>query len=304
MVKRTNEPLAKGVLMVEPAAFGLNLETLADNHFQNATQLSSEEIQARALAEHQALASLLRSEGIQVEVIKDKAEDDTPDSLFPNNWFSTHSGGGLWLYPMCAPSRRRERKQVVLDWLTARYPKLVDYSKYEEEGRFLEGTGSVVIDWKARVAYAAGSFRTEEALFRKWAAEQHLEAIYFHAVDAQGQPIYHTNVLLAFAPDIAIVCEDSIVLDGQGQVALEKLRQTREIISISCAQMGSFCGNVLTLAGAGGVPKLVMSERARLAFNHDQLTQLSEVANILSSPIPTIEEIGGGSARCMLAELW
>lgn len=290
--------------MVEPGAFGLNLETVEDNHFQQATQLSAEETQARALAEHQAFVALLKAEGIQVEVFQDHADENTPDSLFPNNWFSTQPGGPLWLYPMCAPSRRRERKERIISWLTERYSEAVDYGKYEEEGRFLEGTGSIVIDWKARVAYAAGSFRTEEALFRKWAAERHLEPMYFHAVDAEGHPIYHTNVMLAFAPDIAIVCEDSIVRDAQGEAALEKLRQTREIITISWAQMGAFCGNVLTLSGTDGVPKLVMSERAKEAFTPEQRLKLAEVATLVSSPIPTIEEIGGGSARCMLAELW
>jgi hypothetical protein len=294
--------LASQVLMVAPAAFRANSATSADNHFQNLqVQVPTEHAQAAALAEFEALERLLERHVIMVTRFDDNAADDTPDSIFPNNWFATGPGCGLSLFPMMAENRRMERKQLIINWLQKRFPLQSDLTRFEKENRFLEGTGSMVIDWDHKTAYACISPRTDLELFEGWCADMDLAAVAFHATDAGNNPYYHTNVMMAFGPDYTLACLESI----HESQAIEYLTAARDrIIPISRAQVESFCGNVLCLQNIFGHPFTIMSTSAFNALTDGQKEAISVSTQILHTPLPTIEALGGGSARCMLAELW
>jgi hypothetical protein len=295
------------LLMIRPVRFAGNEQTAASNRFQ---QLSTQtnDVQALALAEFDSLVNVLRAAGITVHVLDDTPEPYTPDSIFPNNWVSFHADGTVVLYPMLAANRRLERRMDVLQQLSShglRITQTIDLSGHEAHDKFLEGTGSVVLDREHRLAYACISPRTDLDVLGEFAQRLDYELVTFDAADANGVPIYHTNVLLCIGTRFAVLCTEVIAAHEQGAV-LHALRSTgHEVIEISAAQMQSFAGNMLELRTASGEACVAMSQRARDSFSAAQLQKLREVTGpLVVAPIPTIERLGGGGVRCMLAEIF
>ena len=305
---------ADAVLMVRPAAFGYNAETAASNTFQRPADPQGDgDGAARARAEFDALARALASEGIAVCVAEDSATPKKPDAVFPNNWLSFHADGTLVLYPMEAKSRRAERRQAVIDQavkeLGFKVTHLIDLIHYENEGKFLEGTGSLVLDHPARVAYACASSRTHPELVKEWAQELGYEPVIFEAANVAGVPLYHTNVLLCIGTRFAVVGTEAIA-PADRQRVLERLKGSgREILEIGQKEIAQFAGNLLELGtwdeALGDSRVLVMSDSARRILTPEAFAQLSGCTDaVLAVPIPTIERLGGGSVRCMLAEVF
>jgi len=299
---------ARTVFLVRPARFGFNAETAVSNHFQQAVAgLGEEAAQAQAFAEFEAAVARLRNAGVQVRVFDDTPMPPKPDAVFPNNWLSLHPDGTVLVYPMCAANRRPERRTDILTALGQEFAirEVVDLSGYEEEGRFLEGTGSIIFDHVHRIAYAGLSPRTDAALFAEVAVRLGYRPVAFHARDAQDQLIYHTNVMMCVGPGFAVLCVESLTDAGERSAVLDSLRSTsHEIVDISLAQVARFAGNMLVLQPAAGRPVLVMSQSAHDALTASQREVLTRHCELLPLPIPTIETIGGGSARCMLAEVF
>jgi hypothetical protein len=299
---------AQTVFLVRPTRFSFNEETAASNHFQQALAgLGAAEIQQRAFAEFDALVATLQAKGLSVLVFDDTAEPRKPDAVFPNNWLTMHPDGRVLLYPMCAPNRRPERRPDILAALQAQFQvsEVVDCSAPELDGRFLEGTGSIIFDHIHRRAYAALSPRTDAALFAEVAGQLGYQPLAFHAYDAQGQEIYHTNVMMCVGAEFAVVCLDSITDAQERATVVDSLTATgHEIVAISQAQVGRFAGNMLTLQPTAGRELLAMSQSAFDALRVEQRQALGRYCELLPLPIPTIETIGGGSARCMLAEVF
>ena len=292
--------------MVRPAAFGFNPETAATNSFQKEnTTIGRREIELRARREFDLMAQRLRAAGVDVRVVEDTAEPVTPDAVFPNNWVSFHDDGTVVLYPMFSTSRRLERRRDLIDALAAsgfRVSRVVDLSHHEKEGRFLEGTGSVVFDHVECCAYANLSSRTHPEVLNELREAIGYSHITFRAVDGRGHDIYHTNVMLSLGDRFAIVCADSISDAVERRLVMDSLQATgREIVVISFSQLEHFCGNVLQVRGRDGSSVLAMSTAACLAFRPEQRAVLEKYATLVESPIPLIESIEGGSARCMLA---
>lgn len=291
--------------MIEPIGFRSNPETLTDNAFQLPPgDESPQAIEIAAREEFAQLREALESHGVEVEWRAAAANREAPDAVFPNNWFSTHAGGRLVLYPMKAQSRRLERRAEIVDALRERYPEVLDLTSHEEEGRFLEGTGSLVIDDRGGIVYASESPRTDRGLVEEWASQLDLEPVVFRAADAQGRPIYHTNVVMSLGSDWAVVCIDAIDPLDRSEVLATLAESGREIIDISLEQMEAFCGNVLELENDRGEKVVVMSDRAYDAFTEEQRADLAAGAELVHANLKTIESHGGGSARCMLAELY
>jgi len=305
---------APGVLMVRPGRFGYNRQTAASNRFQRA-EPQSVDTAARARGEFETLVQAIRGAGVGVCAVDDSAEPAKPDAVFPNNWVSFHGDGTVVLYPMQAPNRREERRMEVLQAVEARLhfrrSRLVDLRAHEEQGRMLEGTGSLVLDHVQRIAYACRSPRTDESLVRKWSELMNYDPLLFDALGADGTPIYHTNVLLSIGSKWAVVCADAIA-GADCQRVLRRLRDSgREIIEISAKAMAGFACNILELQGAdanGGTRSvLALSETARTAlqqlYNKAWERLNDRVDQVVTAAIPTIESVGGGSVRCMLAEV-
>ena len=300
--------LAPAVLMIRPANFGPNAETAASNAFQQPVPTEAD-WQAAALREFDSLAAALERAGVHVEVFADTLEPVTPDAVFPNNWVSFHADGSVYLYPLQAQNRRWERRSDILEALRAsrgyRISRIEDLSAAELDGRYLEGTGSLVLDRRARVAYACLSSRTDAGLLRRWAEGRGYEAVSFHARDSAGRLIYHTNVMLCIGDRFAVVCLESIADAAERERVRRRLEESRhELVSISLQQMQDFAGNMLQLATRGGGSVLVMSARAARALAPAQWARLSKHTTILASAVDTIEDCGGGSVRCMLAEIF
>jgi hypothetical protein len=295
--------------MVRPAAFGWNPETAGSNRFQQPGAGPSEAASALAMAEFDAVATALRAAGVEVHAIEEPATSACPDAVFPNNWVSLHHDGTLVLYPMLAPSRRRERRMQVLVELERRggfgVARLVDLTHHELAGRFLEGTGSVVFDHAAKVAYACLSPRTDRAVLEELCEELEYEPFAFDATGTDGVAVYHTNVLLSIGRRNVIVCAESVPAT-QRAALLERLRASgRSVLEVSHGQMTAFACNVLELEASDGAAVLAMSARAHDSLGRRALDELREsVQRIVSVPIPTIEQRGGGSVRCMLAEVF
>jgi hypothetical protein len=299
------------VLLVRPARFGFNPQTAESNRFQRDAP-SVDSSQALALVEFESLRSALQSAGVRQCVAFDTHEPIKPDALFPNNWVSFHRDGTIVLYPMHAPNRRLERRMEILAAvereLRFRRRRVLDLSPQERRGRFLEGTGSLVLDHVERVAYACRSARTDESLVREWARLMAYEPELFDASDGSGTALYHTNVMLAIGSRCAIICSDALALPDRARV-LERLRASgRELIEIGLPALRGFAGNVLELRVSGEAAAaqsvLVMSARARATLSDAQWGQLSDAADrMLVVAVPTIETLGGGSVRCMLAEV-
>ena len=297
------------MLLVRPVAFCGNPETVDSNAFQRPPAAADPNAeQAAAAVEFDGLVDCLRMAGVETVVVDDSTSPPTPDSIFPNNWVSFHADGTVVLYPMMAPSRRGERRRDVLELLSRehgfRVGRVADLSAHEVAGQFLEGTGSMVLDRVNRVAYACLSPRTDLAVFAEAAQLLDYEPLAFVAVDEEGVPVYHTNVLMSIGADFALLCEEAISDAGQRAAVRARLEQTgHELIPISFAQMRSFAGNMLELAGADGQRLLALSARALDMLEPQQLAALEARCRLVAAPVAAIEDGGGGSVRCMLAEI-
>jgi len=300
--------------MIRPHAFGYNPETAATNTFQRPQDpRTTADAAAQARAEFERLAQALSSEGIDVCALDDTTQPAKPDAVFPNNWLSFHDDGTLVLYPMQSASRRLERRPQVIDAVVKRLnfkvSHLIDLTHHERQGRFLEGTGSLVLDHAQRVAYACTSPRTDAELVAEWARELKYEAVIFQATNRAGAPLYHTNVLMCIG-ERAVVIGSGAIAPGDRERVLARLRASdREIIEIGHDEIAAFAGNMLELGtwdeALGDARVLVMSDTARRALTPELFAQLSGCTDtVLAVPVPTIEKLGGGSVRCMLAEVF
>ncbi len=301
--------LTNAVLLVRPAAFGFNPETAGTNAFQCAIGAESRvAIATRAQEEFDVFVAQLRAAGLRVIVFQDPGAPATPDSLFPNNWVSFHPDGCAVLYPMHATNRRTERRTAVFEQLATHghpYPTVVDLSGGEADEEFLEGTGSLVLDRARQVAYAALSPRTHHRAVLAWAARFGYEPVVFTATDALGTPIYHTNVLLSIGETVAVACFDAIANPIERAILRERLAlDGRFVLAISHDQLRAFAGNMLQLRPAGKAPLLVLSAQAWTSIRTEQQIALRAHTQILTASLDTIERYGGGSARCMIAELF
>jgi hypothetical protein len=305
---------AGAVFMVDPASFAFNEQTAASNAMQRADtgEAGTDVLLARVRTEAQLLRRALESEGVRVLLVADTAVPRKPDAVFPNNWISFHADGTLVLYPLLAPNRRFERRMELVDEVCAALNfqprRRLDLTAHEASGKFLEGTGSLVLDHVARVAYACRSPRTDESLVHEWVRQMDYQALVFDATDAQGQAYYHTNVLMWIGSRCLMVCAAAIAAADRARVMARLRHSGRELIEIDRDAVEAFAGNMLELAtwdeALGDATVLVMSARAKGALSAAQLRQLSgSVDTVLAVPVPTIERVGGGSVRCMLAEV-
>ena len=296
------------VLMIEPAAFGFNAETAQNNYFQ----INSEnaETQTKALQEFNNFVEKLRSKGINVITVKDTLEPHTPDSIFPNNWISMHQDGTVVLYPMCAVNRRWERRNDILEILKRNFSvkEIIDLSAPENDGKFLEGTGSMIFDHDKKIAYGSVSLRLDEPLFREFCEKFGFEPVVFHSYQTANNerlPIYHTNVMMCVADQFVVICLDCIDDETERvKVVNAIVNSGKEIIEISESQMQRFAGNMLQLQNPEGKKFLVMSLSAYQSLTPEQISNIEKYSEIIYSDLETIETNGGGSARCMLAEVF
>lgn len=300
---------ADTILMIEPVAFGFNPETAVNNFFQVDAQ--NQETQEKALAEFKAFVKKLRDHGVNVIVIKDTAQPWTPDSIYPNNWVSFHKDGTAVLYPMFAKNRRLERRGDVLEKLTDegfRITQVKDYAPYEIDGKYLEGTGALILDRDHKIAYGTESVRLNKEVFADWAKEFGFKKQLFHAfqtVDGKRLPIYHTNVMMGLGTSYVIICLDTVDDAKERENLVESFKQTgKEIIEITEDQMNRFAGNMLEVKNQTGQKFLVMSKAAHKSLTHMQIKRIEQYAKIISSDVSTIEKNGGGSVRCMMAEVF
>lgn len=294
------------VFMVKPVRFGFNPQTAQSNAFQKKEGYGIQ-VQEAALREFLAYATLLRANGIIIALAEDTQEPRTPDSIFPNNWFSTHEDGTLVLYPMAAPNRREERKGHFLEIIKKNFKvtRTVDLTHYEEEGLFLEGTGSMILDRENKIVYACRSPRTDMKVLDDFCTQLGYTPVTFESVDRNGQQIYHTNVMMCVGTAYAIVCLESIADPQERQNVVTSLEKSgKKIIEISFDQVNKFAGNMLELRNGEGKKFLVMSATARKSLTSEQNRELSKTYRLLSPQLETIETNGGGSARCMLAEIF
>ncbi len=301
--------IARDLLLVRPARFGPNAETAGSNAFQQPVTGGEADPRGAALLEFDALVTALREAGANPCVVQDSTLPEKPDAVFPNNWVSFHEDGAVILYPLEAPSRRRERRIDVLEQLARagliRLDRLLDLSGLEQRGLFLEGTGSLVMDRRAERAYAALSSRTHAAAIAEFTRLTGIGVRSFHTDDGAGRPLYHTNVMLSIGENFAVVCAQAISDPAERGAVLRELRATgRDVIEISVAQMRDFTANILEIGTAAGRSVIAMSARARQALTPDQARRLQACADIVAVPIPTIERVGGGSVRCMIAEVF
>jgi len=297
------------ILMVRPANFGFNEETAANNAFQSRDgRLSPDTIRQKAVEEFDAFVQRLRDAGVDVLVAQDSDSPVKPDAIFPNNWATFHQEGLLVTYPMFAPTRRRERSddvlQVALD-AGFRAEQRVHLESSEDAGRFLEGTGSIIFDHQNKLAYACLSPRTDAGLLDELCKILGYNKVVFQAVDANGQDIYHTNVMMAMGETFVVVCLDTVRNAQERQILEQKFRETsKEIVDITLDQMNAFAGNMLQVQNDREATLLVMSEQAFRSLTSAQVNALERHTRLLHSPIDTIETYGGGSARCMMAEVF
>jgi len=290
--------------MIRPVSFSFNAQTAVNNAFQSNSNV--EDAQQRALDEFDQFVNLLRKNGVDVIVVDDTREPHTPDSIFPNNWVSFHRDGTLLLYPMYAENRRAERKPHVLEKISSQFriERKIDLSNYEKEGLFLEGTGSMVLDRDNRIAYACLSPRTNVQVLNDFCRQMNYRPVLFDAVDETGKPIYHTNVMMCVADQYVVICLDSI-RNIEQRAATEKaiLGAGKKLIPISYSQMNHFAGNMLQVENNEGEKLLIMSSQAFDSLTSDQVQLLTGYNRIIYSGLTTIETNGGGSARCMMAEV-
>ncbi|MDT0622362.1 citrulline utilization hydrolase CtlX [Croceitalea vernalis] len=299
------------ILMIRPVAFRMNEQTAVNNYFQEELEITNTSINLKAQNEFDDFVEILRKRGVNVIVVDDKLETDTPDSIFPNNWVSFHESGTVVVYPMFAENRRRERREDIFDILEEngfRIDNIVDYTSAEEEGFFLEGTGSILKDRVNQKAYCALSERAHEELFIEFCEDFNSFPVIFTAnqtVEGKRLPIYHTNVMMAMAQTFAVICLDTIDDKKERKNVVDHLKQAKkEIITISEAQMHQFAGNMLQVIGAQEKRFMVMSSAAYYSLRKDQINAIEKHCEIIHSTLETIETCGGGSARCMMAEVF
>jgi hypothetical protein len=293
------------LLMIRPVNFGFNEQTAGSNAFQN-RDAEQQQVQDKALDEFDSFVAVLRENGVEVIIINDTPEPHTPDSIFPNNWVSFHSTGDVLLYPMQAENRRLERREDIIRQLEEMFTvnHLIDLSRFEQHGKFLEGTGSMVLDRGNKLAYACLSPRTDIDVLHEFCKQTGYEPIVFHAFDKNGQAIYHTNVLMCIADRYVVICLDSITDAAERQRVVTPFFQTgKDIFDISFEQMNHFAGNMLEVFDKDGDSLLVMSASAYQSLDDRQIATLQQFSRIVYAEIPTIERNGGGSARCMMAEV-
>ena len=298
--------------MIRPVAFRMNEQTAVNNYYQKVINgLSPETVNSKAQEEFDTFVNKLRMVGVDVTVVDDILEPRTPDSIFPNNWISFHENGDVALYPMFAENRRLERREEILDILEDKgfiVNDIIDYSSAEEDGFFLEGTGSILLDRENDKAYCALSPRADEELFIEFCEDFEYTPVIFEAfqtVNGERKLIYHTNVMMCIGDTFAVICADCIDDKKERKLVLDSLKgDGKEIILISEDQMNNFAGNMLELQGADERRYLIMSASAHKSLTKKQIAQLEEHITILSSSLDTIEACGGGSARCMMAEIF
>lgn len=293
------------LLMIRPIAFGFNEETAINNSFQK--DVKDWNANEKAQKEFDDFVTLLKSHHIDVLVVQDQPQPYTPDSIFPNNWISMHGDGQIVLYPMFAPNRRPERGKGITDKLKAQFTiySTVDLTAYEKENRFLEGTGSMVLDRVHQKAYACLSPRTDKKILYDFCEVLDYTPVLFHAFDKKNAPIYHTNVMMCIAEDYAIIAGDTITDMQERELVLNTLKETgKDIVSISIDQMEHFAGNALQVRNREGQRFLIMSDSAYHSLTPGQLKKIETYNPILHASLNTIEQNGGGSARCMIAEIF
>lgn len=303
--------ITNNILMIQPVSFRYNEQTAVNNYYQQVLDnLSDEQTQEKALLEFNNLVELLKNVGVNVIVIEDTKKPDTPDSIFPNNWVSFHADGTVGLYPMCAENRRAERREDIFDTLVDEYgfkiKEIKDFSEFEEHDKYLEGTGSMVLDREHKICYAAISIRTDEIAVMQFCEEFGYRPVCFTAnqsVNEERMAIYHTNVMMCVADKFVVICLDTIDDIDERKHVVETLSETgKEIIEITQAQNHRFAGNMLQVMG--DKPYLVMSNSAFSSLNNKQKKTIEKYCPIIYSSLDTIEACGGGSARCMMAEVF
>ena len=300
------------ILMIRPVAFRMNEQTAVNNYYQKVLDnLLPATVNAKAQQEFDAFVEKLRAVGVNVIVVDDTLNPDTPDSIFPNNWISFHENADVVLYPMFAENRRKERREEVLDLLEEQdfeIENIVDYTDAEEDGYYLEGTGSIVLDRTNAKAYCALSPRADEELFIEFCEDFDMHPVIFEAfqtVDGERKLIYHTNVMMCIGETFAVICSESIDDKKERKMVLDFLKADgKEIILITEKQVNNFAGNMLEVRGSNDKKYLVMSDSAHQSLTAKQIEQLEKHAQIISSSLDTIEACGGGSARCMMAEIF
>jgi hypothetical protein len=293
------------ILMIRPVNFGFNDQTALSNTFQSKTA-DEQHVQDKALAEFDAMVNLLKENKVDVIVINDTEEPHKPDSIFPNNWVSFHENGDVFMYPMQAENRRLERREDVIRKLEDNFKlnHIIDLSRFELQDKFLEGTGSMVLDRENKLAYACLSPRTDAEVLNTFCKHTGYTPVTFNAVDSQGKAIYHTNVMMCVGSRFAVACLDSIPDTSEKEKVMESIKQTgKELVSISADQLNAFTGNMLELKNQSDDTLIVMSARAYRSLNHDQINTLEKYGKLINADISTIENNGGGGTRCMMAEV-
>jgi hypothetical protein len=293
------------VLMIRPGRFYPNPETAADNAFQCDADRGSDALTLVARKELDAAVQTLRAAGVNVHVFEDTAKPEKPDAVFPNNWISTHHDGRIALFPMYSALRRRERRQDIVDELRKYYrvTEVIDYSAFEEEGYWLEGTGSLVLDHLNKIAYVSLSNRSNPKVIQRFADDFRYEPVTFTSIGFNGQPIYHTNVMMCIGTDFAMVGLEMIPNKVERQQVRARLEKTeKEIVELTADQIANFAGNAIELHNKDGEKLLVLSSRGAQALTEDERKRLTRYAQLVSLELPTIE-LGGGSARCMIATI-
>ncbi|MES2428217.1 MAG: arginine deiminase-related protein [Bacteroidota bacterium] len=293
------------LLMIRPVSFGFNEQTAGSNAFQTRS-VDQQQVQANALAEFDGLVKVLRDNLVNVTVIEDTLYPHTPDSVFPNNWVSFHANGDVYLYPMQAENRRLERREDIINTLEDNFTvkHVFDLSHFEHDNQFLEGTGSMVLDRDNKIVYACLSPRTNENVLAQFCAQTGYKPVSFQAVDENGLAIYHTNVLMCVGSNFSVICLDSISNVIEKESVIKSLKDTgKQIIAITFDQMNHFAGNMLEVKNTDGDTLIVMSQSAYQSLTYEQKAVLSSFGKLIYADIHTIETNGGGSARCMIAEV-
>ncbi|PVW13391.1 citrulline utilization hydrolase CtlX [Marixanthomonas spongiae] len=305
------QQITNTILMIRPVAFRMNEQTAVNNYFQEELELENAKINEKAQQEFDAFVKKLRQVGVNVIVENDKLELDTPDSIFPNNWVTFHENGDMALYPLFAENRRKERREDVIERIESEGFKInnvIDYTDAENEGIFLESTGCLILDRVNEKAYCALSPRADEQMVIEFCEDFEFTPVIFTAnqtVDGKRVPIYHTNVMMCLAENFAVICLDSIDDTAEKKNVVQHLKNDgKEIIAITEAQMHNFAGNMLQVRGANDSKYLVMSDAARQSLTEEQVSAIENHCEILSTDLTTIETCGGGSARCMMAEIF
>ena len=295
------------VFMVKPSHFGYNSATAASNVFQHTSSLNQKEISQKVMAEFNEFVATLRAKGINVLVMESSKVQAKPDAVFPNNWISLHQDGSLCLYPMLAKNRQLEREHHIINHLKEHFAvkQIKDFSVHEKTGRIVEGTGSIIFDHPNKIAYACRSERTDESLFNEICEELDYFPIHFNALDENNQSIYHTNVMMAIGEAYALICLECIQDEVERERVVKSMQETgHSIIEISLKQMKAFAGNALEVTNKKGKRFLVLSKSAFTVLEAAQKEIITATAELLPIAVPTIEHIGGGSVRCMIAEIF